>query len=33
MLESYIRERLQQKDLLLMTHIVLGYPDFDTPLL
>ena len=32
MLESYIRERLQQKDLLLMTHIVLGYPDFDTSL-
>ena len=32
MLESYIRERRQQKDLLLMTHIVLGYPDFDTSL-
>ncbi len=32
MLEAYIRERLQQKDLLLMTHIVLGYPDFDTSL-
>ena len=32
MLEPFIRERLQQKDLLLMTHIVLGYPDFDTSL-
>lgn len=32
MLEAYIRDRLQQKDLLLMTHIVLGYPDFDTSL-
>ena len=29
MLESYIRERRQDKDILLMTHIVLGYPDFD----
>ncbi len=29
MLESYIRNRLQEKPLLLMTHIVLGYPDFD----
>jgi len=26
-LESYIRERLNKKDILLMTHIVLGYPD------
>ena len=32
MLEAYIRDRLKQKDLLLMTHIVLGYPDFDTSL-
>ena len=32
MLEAYIRDRLEQKDLLLMTHIVLGYPDFDTSL-
>jgi tryptophan synthase alpha chain len=32
MLEAYIRDRLQQKDLLLMTHIVLGYPDFDSSL-
>jgi tryptophan synthase alpha chain len=29
MLEQYIKERLQQKDLLLMTHIVLGYPSYD----
>ena len=28
-LESYIRERLNKKDILLMTHIVLGYPSFD----
>ncbi|BBO71504.1 tryptophan synthase alpha chain [Desulfosarcina alkanivorans] len=26
MLESYIRSRLQQKPILLMTHIVIGYP-------
>ncbi len=32
MLEAYIRDRLKQKDLLLMTHIVLGYPDFDSSL-
>jgi tryptophan synthase alpha chain len=30
MLEHYLRERLREKDILLMTHIVLGYPDFDT---
>ena len=30
MIEAYIRERLKQKKLLLMTHIVLGYPDFET---
>lgn len=30
MLESYIRSRRQEKDILLMTHIVLGYPDFPT---
>lgn len=30
MLENYIRERREQRDLLLMTHIVIGYPDFDT---
>lgn len=29
MLEQYIKDRLQQKDLLLMTHIVLGYPSYD----
>jgi tryptophan synthase alpha chain len=28
-LESYIRERLKNKDILLMTHIVLGYPSFE----
>jgi tryptophan synthase alpha chain len=27
MLESYIRDHLQKKDILLMTHIVIGYPD------
>ena len=29
MLESYIREKLGTKDILLMTHIVMGYPSFD----
>ncbi|MFH1985359.1 MAG: tryptophan synthase subunit alpha [Pseudomonadota bacterium] len=29
MLESYIRDRLKTKDILLMTHIVLGYPSFE----
>ena len=29
MLESYLRDRLKKKDILLMTHIVLGYPSFD----
>lgn len=29
MLESYIKERLKQKDILLMTHIVMGYPSFE----
>ena len=29
MLESYIRKKLERKDILLMTHIVLGYPSFD----
>ena len=28
MLESYIKNRLKEKELLLMTHIVLGYPSF-----
>jgi tryptophan synthase alpha chain len=31
-LESYIRQRLQERELLLMTHIVIGHPDFDTSL-
>lgn len=30
MLETLIRERLKEKPLLLMTHIVIGYPDLDT---
>ncbi len=29
MLESYIRSRLNKKEILLMTHIVLGYPTFE----
>jgi len=29
MLESYLKNRLKQKDILLMTHIVLGYPSFE----
>jgi tryptophan synthase alpha chain len=29
MLESYLRKKLKEKDILLMTHIVIGYPDFD----
>jgi tryptophan synthase alpha chain len=29
MLESYLRTRLKQNDILLMTHIVLGYPTFE----
>jgi tryptophan synthase alpha chain len=28
-LESYVRGRLREKDILLMTHIVLGYPSFE----
>jgi tryptophan synthase alpha chain len=28
-LESYIRDKRAQKDILIMTHIVLGYPSFD----
>lgn len=28
-LESYLREKLSDKDMLLMTHIVLGYPSFE----
>ena len=29
MLEAHLRKRLQERDLLLMTHIVMGYPSFD----
>lgn len=29
MLETYIREKRQSKDILLMTHIVIGYPSFE----
>jgi len=29
MLESYLKIRLKEKEILLMTHIVLGYPTFD----
>lgn len=28
-LQNYIQEKLQDKDILLMTHIVLGYPSFE----
>jgi len=31
-LEAYLRKQREQKEILLMTHIVLGYPDFDTSL-
>ncbi|MBN2352069.1 MAG: tryptophan synthase subunit alpha [Spirochaetales bacterium] len=30
MLEAYIKERLREKEILLMTHIVVGYPDLKT---
>jgi tryptophan synthase alpha chain len=29
MLESYLRAKLKERDILLMTHIVIGYPSFD----
>ncbi len=32
MLENYIRNQLKKKDILLMTHIVLGYPSFEDSL-
>ncbi|MEO6598330.1 MAG: tryptophan synthase subunit alpha [Polyangiaceae bacterium] len=32
MLEAYLSEQREKKEILLMTHIVLGYPDFDTSL-
>jgi tryptophan synthase alpha chain len=28
-LETYLRNKLDEKEILLMTHIVLGYPSFD----
>jgi len=31
-LESYLKQRKQERGILLMTHIVLGYPDFDQSL-
>jgi tryptophan synthase alpha chain len=30
MIESYIRDRKKNKNILLMTHIVIGYPDLDS---
>ncbi len=32
MLEAYLKERRKTRDVLLMTHIVIGYPDIDTSL-
>ena len=32
MLETYIAERLQKRDILLMTHIVIGYPSYEASL-
>ena len=29
MLKSYIKKKLETKDILLMTHIVMGYPSFE----
>ncbi|NLI81995.1 MAG: tryptophan synthase subunit alpha [Deltaproteobacteria bacterium] len=29
MLEAYVKERRKERDILLMTHIVLGYPSFE----
>ena len=29
MLETYLKSRLKEKEILLMTHIVMGYPTFD----
>ena len=29
MIEAYIKDRLKKKEILLMTHIVMGYPSFD----
>ncbi|MFZ7127771.1 MAG: tryptophan synthase subunit alpha [Desulfobacterales bacterium] len=30
MLENYLKDRLKEKDILLMTHIVIGYPSFES---
>jgi tryptophan synthase alpha chain len=30
MLETYIREKIKEKNILLMSHMVLGYPSFET---
>lgn len=32
MLQNYINERRKNKEILLMTHIVIGYPDINTSL-
>lgn len=32
MLEQYLKQRREQRDILLMTHIVLGHPSFETSL-
>ena len=32
MLEAYLRDRLAEREILLMTHIVLGYPSFEDSL-
>ena len=32
MLETYLKNKLEEKDILLMTHIVLGYPSFEDSL-
>ena len=29
MLEKYLKEKLQDKDLLMMTHVICGYPSFE----
>jgi tryptophan synthase alpha chain len=29
MLESYLQDRLKQRDILIMTHIVIGYPSYE----
>ena len=29
-LENYLRQRRAERDVLLMTHIVIGYPDLET---